>query len=128
MEAAASCRSETVAELLRLGADARLTNTMGYTALHHLAATPRFGEQVAPAVEVVRLLVEAGCDLHARTAPRLLPWPLEEREEGQTALDMVQGGPVNWAPLPVDDVVIAALRTAMEPTRDIEESTYRPAP
>lgn len=54
---------ECVAELLRLGADARCVNNCGETALHVLAHQ---GHDAGGGAEVVRLLVAAGCDAAVR--------------------------------------------------------------
>ena len=62
----ASCchRAECVAEMLRLGADARrVDDIFGRTALHRVAV--RGGDEGGGA-EVVRLLVAAGCDAAVR--------------------------------------------------------------
>ena len=57
-------RAECVAEMLRLGADARrVTDTYGVTALHLLAAR---GSDDGGGADVVRLLVAAGCDAAVR--------------------------------------------------------------
>ena len=60
----ASCyhRTECVAEMLRLGADARRVND-GSTALHSVALR---GGDGGGGAEVVRLLVAAGCDAAVR--------------------------------------------------------------
>ena len=57
-------RSECVAEMLRLGADARRVDNDGWTALHWVATTwfSRGGDGVG----VVRQLVAAGCDAAVR--------------------------------------------------------------
>ena len=61
---AASCchRAECVAEMLRLGADARRVDNRRMTALHRVA---ELGRDLGGA-EVVRLLVAAGCDAAVR--------------------------------------------------------------
>ena len=56
-------RAECVAEILRLGADARRVNNVGMTALHWVAERGFGGGGGA---EVVRLLVAAGCDAAVR--------------------------------------------------------------
>ena len=56
-------RAECVAEMLRLGADARRVNNDGSTALHLVA---RRGHDDGGGAEVVRLLVAAGCDAAVR--------------------------------------------------------------
>ena len=55
--------AECVAEMLRLGADARRVNNSGWTALHFVAAR---GSDGGGGAEVVRLLVAAGCDAAVR--------------------------------------------------------------
>ena len=52
-------RAECVAEMLRLGADARRVANDGWTALHWVALS---GSDGGAGAEVVRLLVAAGCD------------------------------------------------------------------
>ena len=61
----ASCwhRAECVAEMLRLGADARRVDNDGRTALHLVAWR---GSDGGGGAEVVRLLVAAGCDAAVR--------------------------------------------------------------
>ena len=54
--------AECVAEMLRLGADARRVNKYGMTALHRVALRGSDGG----GGEVVRLLVAAGCDAAVR--------------------------------------------------------------
>ena len=54
--------AECVAEMLRLGADARRVDDYGRTALHWVAVPSRDGG----GEEVVRLLVAAGCDAAVR--------------------------------------------------------------
>lgn len=57
------CRhTECVAEMLRLGADARRVDNRGRTALHRAASHSRRGDGVG----VVRQLVAAGCDAAVR--------------------------------------------------------------
>ena len=56
-------RAECVAEMLRLGANARRVNNGGWTALHWVAERGSVGVDAA---EVVRLLVAAGCDAAVR--------------------------------------------------------------
>ena len=63
MEASRCHRAECVAEMLRLGADARLVDNRGWTALHWVALR---GSDGGGAAEVVRLLVAAGCDAAVR--------------------------------------------------------------
>ena len=61
---ASNChRAECVAEMLRLGADARRVNNSGRTALHWVATR---GRDRGAGAEVVRLLVAAGCDAAVR--------------------------------------------------------------
>ena len=55
--------AECVAEMLRLGADARRVNNGGTTALHFVAV---YGGDGGGGAEVVRLLVAAGCDAAVR--------------------------------------------------------------
>ena len=63
MEASHGLHSECVAEMLRLGADARRVDNDGWTALHWVAAgADRGGDGVG----VVRQLVAAGCDAAVR--------------------------------------------------------------
>ena len=71
----ASCchRAECVAEMLRLGADARRVDSYGWTALH------RFGSRGGGGAEVVRLLVAAGCDAAVRN------------NSGRTAVEYARG-------------------------------------
>ena len=54
--------SECVAEMLRLGADARRVDNNAWTALHWIAFAGRRGDGVG----VVRQLVAAGCDAAVR--------------------------------------------------------------
>ena len=56
-------RSECVAEMLRLGADARRVNAVGRTALHWVAVC---ADRDGDGVGVVRQLVAAGCDAAVR--------------------------------------------------------------
>ena len=56
-------RAECVAEMLRLGADARRVSNSGSTALHRVALR---GGDYGGGAEVVRLLVAAGCDAAVR--------------------------------------------------------------
>ena len=56
-------RAECVAEMLRLGADARRVNNNRMTALHSVALR---GSDGGGGAEVVRLLVAAGCDAAVR--------------------------------------------------------------
>ncbi len=63
MEASYRQRAECVAEMLRLGADARRVDNNGWTALHRVA---RRGGDGGGGAEVVRLLVAAGCDAAVR--------------------------------------------------------------
>mgnify|MGYP000902626686 CR=1 FL=1 len=62
MFASQGLRSECVAEMLRLGADARRVNNDGRTALHLTASADRGGDGGG----VVRQLVAAGCDAAVR--------------------------------------------------------------
>ena len=55
--------SECVAEMLRLGADARRVDNDGWTALHHVAA---YADRGGDGGGVVRQLVAAGCDAAVR--------------------------------------------------------------
>ena len=57
------CAAECVAEMLRLGADARRVDNNGMTALHWVAGC---GSDGGGGAEVVRLLVAAGCDAAVR--------------------------------------------------------------
>ena len=52
-----------MAEMLRLGADARRVSNSGMTALHRVALR---GNDGGGGAEVVRLLVAAGCDAAVR--------------------------------------------------------------
>lgn len=63
MLASAWHRAECVAEMLRLGADARRVDNYGRTALHFVAWR---GGDGGGGAEVVRLLVAAGCDAAVR--------------------------------------------------------------
>ena len=63
MEASSWHRAECVAEMLRLGADARRVNNLGWSALHRVAER---GRDDGGGAEVVRLLVAAGCDAAER--------------------------------------------------------------
>ena len=63
MVASGCHRAECVAEMLRLGADARRVANDGSTALHLVAWR---GRNVGGGAEVVRLLVAAGCDAAVR--------------------------------------------------------------
>ena len=63
MEASYWQFAECVAEMLRLGADARRVNNYGSTALHSVALR---GHDFGGGAEVVRLLVAAGCDAAVR--------------------------------------------------------------
>ena len=63
MEASRYHRAECVAEMLRLGADARRVDNDGRTALHLVAGR---GGDFGGGAEVVRLLVAAGCDAAVR--------------------------------------------------------------
>ena len=77
MGASQCLHEECVAEMLRLGADARRVDNRGRTALHRVAAyADRRGDT---AEGVVRQLVAAGCDAAARdnngrTAVELARW------------------------------------------------------
>ena len=62
MLASQGLHSECVAEMLRLGADARRVDNDGMTALHWIAYGGRRGDGVG----VVRQLVAAGCDAAVR--------------------------------------------------------------
>ena len=64
MEASLWFHSECVAEMLRLGADARRVNNNGRTALHYVATT--LFSRLRDEVGVVRQLVAAGCDAAVR--------------------------------------------------------------
>ena len=63
MKASHCNHAECVAEMLRLGADARRVDNRGRTALHWVAAS---GRDLGEGAEVVRLLVAAGCDAAVR--------------------------------------------------------------
>ena len=63
MVASLGHHAECVAEMLRLGADARRVNYLGSTALHSVADRGSHGWGGA---EVVRQLVAAGCDAAVR--------------------------------------------------------------
>ena len=65
-------QAECVAEMLRLGADARRVTKYGETALHWVA---RHGRDGGGGAEVVRLLAAAGCDAAVRN------------NEGRTAVE-----------------------------------------
>ena len=64
MKASQFLHSECVAEMLRLGADARRVDNRGWTALHRIALH-RVGRR-GDGVGVVRQLVAAGCDAAVR--------------------------------------------------------------
>ena len=68
MRASGFHRAECVAEMLRLGADARRVDNDGSTALHWVAdhRVAARGRDVGGGAEVVRLLVAAGCDAAVR--------------------------------------------------------------
>ena len=68
-------RAECVAEMLRLGADARRVDNDGWTALHRVAWR---GGDGGGGAEVVRLLVAAGCDAAVRD------------NDGRTAVERAQ--------------------------------------
>ena len=63
MSASRKLYSECVAEMLRLGADARRVNNGGWTALHCVAA---YADRGGDGGGVVRQLVAAGCDAAVR--------------------------------------------------------------
>lgn len=63
MLASRNLRAVCVAEMLRLGADARRVDNNGMTALHCVAGR---GGDGGGGAEVVRLLVAAGCDAAVR--------------------------------------------------------------
>ena len=63
MCASLGLHTECVAEMLRLGADARRVDNDGWTALHHVAA---YAFRRGDGVGVVRQLVAAGCDAAVR--------------------------------------------------------------
>ena len=78
MEASRWHHAECVAEMLRLGADARRVANDGRTALHRVADR---GRDRGGGAEVVRLLVAAGCDAAVR------------ENEGRTAVELAQ---ITW--------------------------------
>ena len=83
MKASGSHRADIVAEMLRLGADARRVSITGLTALHHFAGSSR---EVLGEGDIVRLLVAAGCDPAARD------------NDGRTAVDFGGGyGRDEWS-------------------------------
>ena len=87
-------RTECVAEMLRLGADARRATNNGWTALHRVAAYATDGDVGG----VVRLLVVAGCDAAARDY------------RGRTAVDLArEDRGAEWAS-EVEGWVAAAVR------------------
>ena len=63
MEASYQLHSECVAEMLRLGADARRVDSDSWTALHRVATS---ASSRGDGVGVVRQLVAAGCDAAVR--------------------------------------------------------------
>ena len=81
MWASRNLRAECVAEMLRLGADARRVNNNGWTALHSVAVR---GCDGGGGAEVVRLLVAAGCDAAVRD------------NAGLTAAELARSYTVEW--------------------------------
>ena len=83
MDASLKLHTECVAEMLRLGADARRVNNGGWTALHWIAFAGRRGDGVG----VVRQLVAAGCDAAVRD------------NDGHTAVELARTsyGGAEWA-------------------------------
>ena len=83
MWASLRLHTECVAEMLRLGADARRVDNDGKTALHYVAASAKRG---GDGVGVVRQLVAAGCDAAVRD------------NEGRTAVDLARANlGAEWA-------------------------------
>ena len=76
--------TECVAEMLRLGADARRVDNDGWTALHWVAA---WADRGGDGVGVVRQLVAAGCDAAVRD------------NDGHTAVELARTcyGGAEWA-------------------------------
>jgi ankyrin repeat protein len=66
MVAAYNQYADTVLALLKCGADASASNKVGYTALHHAAAT---GHK-----DIVRMLVDAKADIGRRDNSGRTPW------------------------------------------------------
>ena len=96
MEASRWHRAECVAEMLRLGADARRVDNVGMTALHYVAWR---GHDGGGGAEVVRLLVAAGCDAAVRD------------NDGRTAVELARRtlyGGDEWGPV-VEGWVAAAM-------------------
>ena len=91
----ASCchDAECVAEMLRLGADARRVDNDGWTALHRVAD---LGRDRGGGAEVVRLLVAAGCDAAVRD------------NDGRTAIELARRWSAEWG-LKVAGWVAAAM-------------------
>ena len=88
MEASRCHRAECVAEMLRLGADARRVNNYGSTALHWVA---RRGRDGGGGAEVVRLLVAAGCDAAVRDNDGRTAVELARRRGGDEWGRVVEG-------------------------------------
>ena len=93
MEASRCHRAECVAEMLRLGADARRVHNYGWTALHYVAWR---GSDFGGGAEVVRLLVAAGCDAAVRD------------NDGRTAIELARRWSAEWG-LKVEGWVAAAM-------------------
>ena len=79
--------AECVAEMLRLGADARHVNDSGWTALHRVAS----GGDGGGGAEVVRLLVAAGCDAAVRDNDGLTAVEFARRQGGDEWGQKVEG-------------------------------------
>ena len=80
--------SECVAEMLRLGADARRVDNNGRTALHWIAAADRGGDA---AEGVVRQLVAAGCDAAVRDNDGHTAVELARTEHGTEWATVIEG-------------------------------------
>jgi len=62
MIAAIELEDESVAELLRLGADAKLSDEKNKTALHFVARADFFDKDKDKTKAIVKMLIKAGCD------------------------------------------------------------------
>ena len=74
--------AECVAEMLRLGADARRVNNDGWTALHKVAV---YADRRGDGGGVVRLLIAAECDAAVR------------HNDSHTAVELARTRGVGWA-------------------------------
>ena len=87
MDSSHRLHSECVAEMLRLGADARRVNNRGMTALHWVAACAFGGDGVG----VVRQLVAAGCDAAVRDNDGHTAVELARTEHGAEWATVIEG-------------------------------------